>query len=105
MRKTVKFGAVGASNMGLLHIEAIARHPKMELVAVCDKDPARLEIVQRRVGSTAIYTDWHDLIKSVPTTSYDGECTVAVCVAVAESAASGKTVQIQYPEKWRGCLQ
>lgn len=49
MKRKVKFGAVGASAMGLLHIQAIARHPEMELVAVCDKNPARLEIVKEKV--------------------------------------------------------
>ncbi len=62
--RKVKFGAVGASAMGLLHIEAIAHHPKMELAAVCDKDPARLEIVKQRVGCTNLYTDWHELLKN-----------------------------------------
>lgn len=62
MSRKVKFGAVGASNMGLMHIEAIAHHPEMELVAVCDKNPERLEIVKQRVGETKLYTDWQELI-------------------------------------------
>ena len=64
MKRKVKFGAVGASAMGLLHIQAIARHPEMELVAVCDKNPARLEIVKEKVDCPNLYTDWHDLIKN-----------------------------------------
>ncbi|MBQ7779383.1 MAG: Gfo/Idh/MocA family oxidoreductase [Clostridia bacterium] len=62
--KRVKFGAIGASNMGLLHIEAIARSPKMELMAVCDKDPARLEIARERVLCPSFYTDWRDVLKN-----------------------------------------
>ncbi len=62
MSKKVKFGAVGASGMGLNHIRSIAHHPKMELVAICDKNPERLEIAKTEVDCPAYYTDWHDLI-------------------------------------------
>ncbi len=62
MSNKVKFGAVGASNMGLNHIRSIAHHPKMELVAICDKNPERLEIAKTEVDCPAYYTDWHDLI-------------------------------------------
>ncbi len=62
MRKKIKFGAVGASGMGLNHIRSIAHHPKMELVAICDKNPERLEIAKTEVDCPAYYTDWHDLI-------------------------------------------
>ena len=36
---------------------------------------------------------------AVPTTSHDGECTVAVCIAAVESAKEGKPVSIKYPKK------
>ncbi|MBQ6824170.1 MAG: Gfo/Idh/MocA family oxidoreductase [Clostridia bacterium] len=62
MNKKVRFGAVGASGMGMAHIRSIAHHPSMELVAVCDKDPARLEVAKKEVVCPAYYTDWHDLI-------------------------------------------
>lgn len=64
MSRKVKFGAVGASNMGLLHITSIAHHPLMELVAVCDKSQERLDIVKERVECPNLYTDWHDLINN-----------------------------------------
>lgn len=60
--KKVKFGAIGASAMGMLHIRSLATHPRIELVAVCDKDPERLAKAKETAGSAALYTDWHDLI-------------------------------------------
>ena len=35
----------------------------------------------------------------VPTSSYEGECTVAVCISAMESAKTGKPVVIRYPQK------
>ncbi len=57
MSKKVKFGMVGASGMGLNHIRSIAHHPKMDLIAICDKDPERLEIAKTEVDCPNYYTD------------------------------------------------
>ena len=35
----------------------------------------------------------------VPTTAYDGERTVVVCVTAADSARLGKTLEIHYPKE------
>ena len=62
--KVVKFGAVGASEMGMFHIESIAHHPKMQLVAICDKDEERVKNAGAKTGVTELYTDWHDIINN-----------------------------------------
>lgn len=60
--KKVKFGVVGASWMGMCHIRAVANHPKMELVAICDNIEERLNEAKAETGVSKTYTDWHDLI-------------------------------------------
>lgn len=60
--RKVKFGVVGASPMGMNHIRSIFHHPKLELVAICDKEKDRVEAAGAETGVTALYTDWHDLI-------------------------------------------
>ena len=62
MSNKVKFGMIGASGMGLNHIRSIAHHPKMDLIAICDKDPERLEIAKNEVDCPNYYTDWRELI-------------------------------------------
>jgi len=62
--RKVKFGVVGASGMGMYHIRAVANHPKMELVAVCDKREERLELAKNETGVKKLYTDWRELINN-----------------------------------------
>ena len=62
--RKVKFGMVGASPMGMYHIEALARHPQIDLVAICDKDKERVEEAGKKVGVTTLYTDWKELVKN-----------------------------------------
>ena len=60
--RKVKFGVIGASSMGMCHIRSIAQHPKMELVAVCDKREERLELAKSETCVEKLYTNWRDLI-------------------------------------------
>lgn len=60
--RKVKFGVVGASPMGMYHITSVANHPKMDLVAICDKEADRCENAVRLTGVKKAYTDWRELI-------------------------------------------
>lgn len=61
-QRRVKFGVVGASPMGIHHITSIASHPKMELVAICDKEADRREKAVALTGVKKAYADWRELI-------------------------------------------
>lgn len=98
MRKKVKFGAIGASGMGMNHIRAIAHHPKMELVAICDKNPARLEVAKAEVDCPNYYTDWRELLQNPEVEA------VVLCVPdrlhaemTQEALKSGKQVLCEKP--------
>lgn len=60
--RKVKFGVVGLSVMGMFHAEAIHRSSKMELVAVCDKLPERVENAFKVTSVKKGYADWRELI-------------------------------------------
>lgn len=60
--RKIKFGVIGASDMGLFHILSIANSPKTELVAVCDKERERVDRAVEKTGIKRGYTDWHELV-------------------------------------------
>ena len=65
---TLKWGIVGYGplyGMGAHHAELIGATSGMEVVAICDKDPARLEAAKEQQGEDKQYfLDTKDLIKS-----------------------------------------
>lgn len=62
--KKVKFGVIGASWMGMRHMESIVSHPNMELVAICDKNEEALKEAGRLLDVSALTVDWHDIISN-----------------------------------------
>ncbi len=62
--KRVKYAVIGCSGMGAYHMRGIASHPKMELVAICDKDQERLDLRSREFGIEAAYLDYHEMLKN-----------------------------------------
>lgn len=61
--RQVKMGMIGASpSMGMKHIRSIAHHPRMELAAICDKNPEYLQAAGEECCCDTLYTDWHDLL-------------------------------------------
>ena len=62
-KKVIRFFAVGASGMGMNHIRSIHQNPNTVLAAVCDKDPARLEVAKAETQCTALYTDYYEMLK------------------------------------------
>ncbi len=45
---TYRMGIVGMGKMGGFHADWIARHPQMELRAICEKNPARIEQLRKQ---------------------------------------------------------
>jgi predicted dehydrogenase len=61
----MRIGLIGAGNVGVnAHIPAIRATDGMELVAVADPTPARLQAAAdaASLGSDALHADWHELL-------------------------------------------
>ena len=55
----LKVGVIGLGDISLIHVPAIQDNPKVELVAVCDIDPARKD----DVTGVNFYTDYEEMLK------------------------------------------
>ncbi len=86
----LRWGIVGygpACSMGAHHAENIALTANIELVAVCDKDPARIEVAKGEQGESLQYfTDIQDLI--------DAKCCDGVTVIVPHHVHAAVTVPL-----------
>ena len=61
--RTVRHASVGAGGQALSDIDAFARHPAFELVAVADVDLCRLDRILGRFPKAHVYQDWRELLK------------------------------------------
>ena len=50
---------IGLGDISQIHLAAIAQNPKIELVAVCDEDPAAKERAPEMCRSSRITASWH----------------------------------------------
>jgi UDP-N-acetyl-2-amino-2-deoxyglucuronate dehydrogenase len=55
--RNLRAGVVGCGDISALHIDALTTLPGVELVAVCDIDPERLDAASAATGATP-YPDW-----------------------------------------------
>ena len=62
--QTVRHASVGAGGQALSDIDAFARHPAFELVAVADVDLCRLDRILGRFPKAHVYQDWRELLKN-----------------------------------------
>lgn len=76
MNKTVKAAVIGVGNMGSAHAAKLAAGAVrgMELSALCDTDPARLDYCRARFPRVPVFERWEELI--------DSGCVEAVIIAV-----------------------
>ena len=58
----LRHASIGASGQALSDINAFARHPAFQLVAVADVDLGRFEAVQQRFPQVRVYQDWRELL-------------------------------------------
>ena len=61
--RTYRVALIGCRSRGTQQAEAIVRHPRTELVAVCDLLPERLNEVGDRFGVSARYDDFERMIR------------------------------------------
>ncbi len=63
MSRKVKFGVVGAGNMGNSHILSLNMLPNTELVAVCDRNPAAFDRIDEKIrGKIKCFTDYEEFL-------------------------------------------
>ncbi len=62
MRK-VRHASIGAGGQALSDINAFAKHPAFDLVAVADVDLCRLDRILDRFPKARVYQDWRELLK------------------------------------------
>jgi predicted dehydrogenase len=97
---TLRHASIGASGQALSDLNAFARHPAFDLVAVADVDLCRMEPLQRRFPKVRVYQDWREMLKkerrqidSVNVSNPDH----MHCVAALEAMKLGKPVYVQKP--------
>lgn len=61
--KKVRVGVVGLG-MGWHHVKMYQQHPRCEMVAICDVDPARLSAAEKELGVPRTFNDPHALFAS-----------------------------------------
>ena len=61
--RMVRHASFGGGGQALSDINAFARHPAFELVAVADVDLCRLDNILNRFPKTRVYQDWRELLK------------------------------------------
>jgi predicted dehydrogenase len=60
---TLRHASIGAAGQALSDINAFARHPAFQLVAVADVDLCRIEPLQQRFPAVRVYQDWRELLE------------------------------------------
>lgn len=58
----IRFGIVGAGEVGPFHAEAISSLPNAQLVGVCDKVEERAKALAEKFNAKMWYTDYHKLL-------------------------------------------
>lgn len=93
----LRLGIVGMGKMGMAHAGWISKNPAMELVAVCDSNPAREQWLRQKY-ETAFYTDYNlflndnlmDIVVVVTTNDVHEQLTL-------QALASGRDVIVEKP--------
>jgi predicted dehydrogenase len=97
---TLRHASVGAAGQAFSDLDAFAKHPAFELVAVADVDLCHMEPLQRRFPKVRVYQDWRELLRkeharidsvnvSIPDHMH--------CVVALEAMKLGKPVYVQKP--------
>jgi len=96
----LRHASIGANGQAFSDLQAFAKHPAFDLVAVADVDLARFERVQQRFPKVRVYQDWRELlakehanIDSVNVSTPDH----MHCVIAIEAMKRGKPVYVQKP--------
>lgn len=97
---TVRHASIGAAGQALSDVNALAKHPAFELVAVADVDLCRIEPLQRLFPKVRVYQDWRELLRREQ--SHIDSVNVSVpdhmhCLIAVEAMKRGKAVYVEKP--------
>jgi predicted dehydrogenase len=97
---TLRHASVGASGQALSDLNAFAKHPAFELVAVADVDLCRIEPLQLRFPKVRVYQDWREMLKKERTNVDSVNVSLPDhmhCAVAMEAMKLGKPVYVQKP--------
>jgi predicted dehydrogenase len=97
---TLRHASIGASGQALSDLNAFAKHPAFELVAVADVDLCRIEPLQQRFPKVRVYQDWRELLKKERSNIDSVNVSIPDhmhCVVALEAMKLGKPVYVQKP--------
>jgi predicted dehydrogenase len=63
----LRVGIIGIGSIALMtHIPKLLGTGKVELVAACRRDAAKLSVIQKALGIPVVYTDWREMLEKSP---------------------------------------
>src|SRR5260370_866182 len=97
---TMRHASIGASGQAFSDLNAFAKHPAFELVAVADVDLCRMEALQQRFPKVRVYQDWRELLNKER--AHIDSVNVSIpdhlhCAVALEAMKLGKAVYVQKP--------
>ena len=94
----LKIGIIGTGNIAEVHMEAYLKNPNIELYALCDINPARLEEMSKKFHVSRCFTDYNQLL-ALPEIDAVSVCTWNSAHAPCTIAAlrAGKHVLCEKP--------
>ena len=96
----VRHASIGAAGQALSDLNAFAKHPAFELVAVADVDLCRIEPLQQRFPKVRVYQDWRELLKKERSNIDSVNVSIPDhmhCAVAMEAMKLGKPVYVQKP--------
>jgi predicted dehydrogenase len=96
----VRHASIGAAGQAFSDLQAFAKHPAFDLVAVADVDLARFERVQERFPKIRVYQDWRELLESEHRNIDSVNVSIPDhmhCLVALEAMKRGKPVYVQKP--------
>jgi predicted dehydrogenase len=97
---TLRHASVGAAGQALSDLNAFAKHPAFELVAVADVDLCRMEPLQKLFPRVRVYQDWREMLKKERSNIDSVNVSLPDhmhCAVTLEAMKHGKHVYVQKP--------
>jgi hypothetical protein len=97
---TLRHASVGAAGQALSDLNAFAKHPAFELVAVADVDLCLMAPLQARFPKVRVYQDWREMLKKERSNIDSVNVSIPDhmhCAVALEAMKLGKPVYVQKP--------
>jgi predicted dehydrogenase len=96
--KKLRVAIIGCGGIAQTHLGIFQKLPEVEIVAGCDIDPRRLEIMKDKWGVSQLYADWKEMLRKVKPDAVD-VCTPngVHAPAAIDASKSGAHVLVEKP--------